>query len=135
MKTSDLTGPALNWAVGVAQGKQWKNDPDLGMHHTEHPHPDQRANMLLFPIGWWKMDDWSCEVYSPSSDWSQGGPIIEREVIELNIHDHMTMEWIATRREGSSVSEERGPTPLVAAMRCFVASKLGDEVDIPEELI
>ncbi len=28
-----------------------------------------------------------------------------------------------------------GPTPLIAAMRCYVASKLGDEVDIPEELL
>jgi hypothetical protein len=27
-----------------------------------------------------------------------------------------------------------GPTPLVAAMRCYCASKLGDEVDVPEEL-
>ena len=28
-----------------------------------------------------------------------------------------------------------GTTPLVAAMRCYVASKLGDEVDVPVELI
>lgn len=27
-----------------------------------------------------------------------------------------------------------GPTPLIAAMRCYVASKLGDEVEVPEEL-
>jgi len=27
-----------------------------------------------------------------------------------------------------------GPTPLIAAMRCFVASKLGEEVDVPQEL-
>ena len=27
-----------------------------------------------------------------------------------------------------------GPTPLIAAMRCYVSGKLGDEVDIPEEL-
>jgi hypothetical protein len=28
-----------------------------------------------------------------------------------------------------------GTTPLIAAMRCYVASKLGDEVEIPVELI
>ena len=28
----------------------------------------------------------------------------------------------------------RGPTPLIAAMRCYVASKLGDEVEVPDEL-
>ena len=27
-----------------------------------------------------------------------------------------------------------GPTALIAAMRCYVASKLGEEVDVPEEL-
>jgi hypothetical protein len=27
-----------------------------------------------------------------------------------------------------------GDTPLIAAMRCYVASKLGDEVEIPKEL-
>lgn len=26
------------------------------------------------------------------------------------------------------------PTPLIAAMHCYVANKLGDEVEIPEEL-
>lgn len=28
-----------------------------------------------------------------------------------------------------------GPTPLIAAMRCYVASKLGEEVEIPDEHI
>jgi hypothetical protein len=32
------------------------------------------------------------------------------------------------------ISESEGPTPLIAAMRCYVASKLGDEVEIPSEL-
>lgn len=31
-------------------------------------------------------------------------------------------------------SELIGPTPLIAAMRCYVASKLGDNVEIPEKL-
>lgn len=37
--------------------------------------------------------------------------------------------------DGIAVDDAEGPTPLIAAMRCYVASKLGDEVDIPEELI
>jgi hypothetical protein len=36
--------------------------------------------------------------------------------------------------EGPSFSEEQGPTALVAAMRCYVAACLGDEIEIPEEL-
>lgn len=75
--------------------------------------------------------------YSPSTDWSQGGPIIERikgfqfkqwleckpdTCCEAHIHNYEG-DWI-----------QFGPTPLIAAMRCYVASKLGDEVEVPEEL-
>lgn len=66
-----------------------------------------------------------------STDWAQGGPIIEREYIQLTID----LGWIATRKEGPAVSEEHGPTPLIAAMRCYVASVLGDEVEIPATLL
>ena len=53
--------------------------------------------------------------------------------------------WVATHllckrahdMYGYDVQEIKysGPTPLIAAMRCYVASKLGDEVDVPEELV
>ena len=67
--------------------------------------------------------------FCPSTDWAQGGPIVERERIRLESRGiwcaaHDTHEW----------TESTGPTPLIAAMRCYVASKLGDEVEIPEEL-
>ena len=75
--------------------------------------------------------------YAPSFDWSQGGPIIEREKISTLYHPDincMTRE-ISPRWIGSVVSiSNSGPTPLVAAMRCFVASRLGDTVEVPEEL-
>jgi hypothetical protein len=32
-------------------------------------------------------------------------------------------------------AEATGDTALEAAMRCYVASKLGDEVDIPDVLV
>jgi len=78
-------------------------------------------------------------VYSPTSNWAQGGPIIERERIELNRGndlyfpsgnengDYYEPLWIAGKLHGQ--------TPLIAAMRCYVASKLGDEVDVPDELL
>ena len=68
---------------------------------------------------------------SPSTDWSQGGPIIERENIALRgTWDGETAGWITMKGR----VEQTGPTPLIAAMRCYVASKLGDEVDVPTEL-
>lgn len=69
-----------------------------------------------------------------STDWEQGGPIIEREGISTWVFDDVT--WRAQGRIGSGVDQVfEGPTLLVAAMRCYVASKLGDEVDIPQEVL
>jgi hypothetical protein len=69
-----------------------------------------------------------------TTDWALAGPIIEREKLCITasvegdwtafcVSDEMDMQWIC-----------RGPTPLVAAMRCYVASKLGDEVEVPDEI-
>lgn len=80
-------------------------------------------------------------VFTPSTDWSQGGPIIEREMIQLTPKGMVNPlhGWAASYR---SFDEEddvyalhrmRGKTPLIAAMRCYVASKLGDTVDIPPD--
>lgn len=115
MKTSELQGAALDWAVGVASGAK------IG-----HRFGDELV--MQWPEGaYWS----SFEDYSPSTDWSQGGTIIEREKIQFN-YNTPEGEWVAERWDKDDW--EVGPTPLVAAMRCYVASKLGDEVEIPEEI-
>lgn len=136
IKTQDLTGPALDWAVAKCEGLPLKLDP-MGFRK------DAPTSMQA---GWWVWDgEGQNQVighrktrrgeengYSPSTDWAQGGPIIEREGIR--IHRSVTGQWWA----GSEAEPQRpieGPTPLIAAMRCFVASKLGDTIDIPEELV
>lgn len=73
----------------------------------------------------------SCIHYSPSTNWEQGGPIIEREKIMLNPIDPVV--WgagiEAERLAGESfMVYENGSTAPEAAMRCFVASKFGEEV-------
>lgn len=70
--------------------------------------------------------DDNCPEYSTS--WSQGGPIIERE--QIAIYLEYQDSWAAT--DGNY--RMPGDTPLIAAMRCYVASKLGDEVNLPGEL-
>ena len=67
---------------------------------------------------------------SYSKHWDQGGPIIEWEKIAVD-YDHDV--WNASL--AALPAYYSGPTPLIAAMRCFVASKLGDEVEVPEELL
>jgi hypothetical protein len=70
-----------------------------------------------------------------STDWADGGPIIERERIGL---DTWQRTWAAqftfpvrhptnTKRDPSH-HRMNGESPLVAAMRTFVASRFGDEV-------
>lgn len=71
-----------------------------------------------------------------SINWLLGGPIIEREKIDLRFDG----EWIALAYgidyDAAGMPDEypHGPTPLIAAMRCYVASVLGNEVEVPEEL-
>ena len=117
MKTSELAGAALDWAVAKCEnigtvdkfGSVWVPMP-------KEPHFN--------------------EAYEPSTDWSQGGPIIEREGITvIHLGDDWQDDWQARRGDGHWQGELiGGPTPLIAAMRCYVASKLGDEIDMPKEL-
>lgn len=73
--------------------------------------------------------------YSPSTNWAQGGPLIEREGVNLRMHTGTDKQPIAfVWVNHTPAHREQGPTPLIAAMRCYVASKLGDEIEVPEEL-
>lgn len=74
--------------------------------------------------------DFGIDGYSPSTDWAQGGPIVEREGISL---ERITEALWESRITG--IWMEDGPTPLVAAMRCYVGAKLGTEVEVPDELL
>jgi hypothetical protein len=70
--------------------------------------------------------------YAPSTNWAQGGPIIERE--NIAIWPDEEGGFFASANEGAG-RDYHGSTYLSAAMRCYVASKLGDEIDLPKELI
>ncbi len=63
------------------------------------------------------------KVFSPSTDWSQGGPIAHREGINTTFF-RSENQWGA----GTICAYGLGRTPLIAAMRCYVASKFGEEV-------
>jgi hypothetical protein len=118
MKTSELNGAALDWAVAKCEGL-------LCFGYA--------ANVVDRFALIDSDDHW--ELFEPSREWECGGPIIEREVISL-IHpkyDCWTAHCYDKTLDDESYTLD-GPTPLIAAMRCYVASKLGDEVEIPEEL-
>lgn len=86
---------------------------------------------------------WDEGGYSPSLDWSQGGPIIERERLWVGysaVGQSLKLLVMADdvvqchKRASSPNCSTTGPTILIAAMRCYVLSKLGDTIEIPEEL-
>ena len=132
VKTSELTGAALDWAVAHVIAKEERQLSALRIV-TSGVRPIIR---LLKdggnPLGEGRATDFS-------TNWAAGGPLIEPERIEL-IDD--SPGWLARidlwSRHGNIDAREivvGGPTPLIAAMRCLVASRLGEEVDIPEELL
>ena len=103
MKTSELSGVQLDYAVARAEERFDELD-------FEAIPPQFRGNINY------------------STDWALSGPIIEREKIQIQKHKS---GWVALPADAQFSEEEyqEGPTPLIAAMRCYVASKLGDEIN------
>jgi len=118
MKTSELVGAQLNWAVALAEG--WKPEKVR----------DAKGEY------WWLFKHprgMNPKHYHPSTHWGIGGLIIEREGITVAPDD--VEPWCAYIDRGTAEDViYSGTTPLIAAMRCYVANKLGDEVELPEGL-
>lgn len=139
--TKYLTGAALDWAVATCEGEKYQAEVQYNGIGMEYP------------------------AHRFSTDWSQAGPLIEREAISIIradddwgvdaegfCNDVRIAVWCAERGQQSyseSTNHEHheamyqfyvqsmmyGPTPLIAAMRCYVASKLGNYVEVPNELV
>ena len=119
VKTSELTGPALDWAVQFILGLDYEIIDGLPV--TGH---------IIFEKSGLGFD----EVFTPSTNWAQGGPIIDRERISIRqwtnvpiVHAYMPQDDAPWASDGTS--------PLIAAMRCFCEYKLGDVVEVPDELL
>ena len=104
MKAHELTGNDLNKAVAKCEGYEI-----VRMRWNEITFLDRTDDGALNErqIGY-------------STDWSQGGPIIEREGLTIT---HQQNQWAAQTDDDLFAF---GPTPLIAAMRCYVASKQGE---------
>ena len=130
MRTQDLTGAQLDWAVAKCE--------DI-LHPWGYIRVQDGRTMWITPGDHETADAW--HQYSPSTDWAQGGPIIEREFIELRNRTSFSGGWEAWKwldeNQDYLIVGKQGhycSTPLIAAMRCLVASKLGDEVEVPDQL-
>ena len=125
VKTAELIGAALDWAVAKCEG----HNPVLNMEshgsiwhgwYERTPKPDPRYRRL--------------QAYS--TDWAQAGPLLNQHKISRTI-DHSGL-WIAYA--GYNLNDEQrhmqcDRSELVAGLRCLVALNLGEVVDVPEELL
>lgn len=124
-ETAHLSGAALDWAVAIAQGAV--SGDNLIVCLPDEPHQVVRAFGLS--------KDTVSSHYSPSTIWSQGGRIIDNENITVGPWDTSPAMAHMPGPVTSTNPRVVGPTKLIAAMRCYVASKLGDEVEIPDSLL
>lgn len=123
IKTSELSGAALDWAVAKATGELVYEDGEPVEIHVCCRKEDGPTYF------------WTCEHpfgYEPSTNWEQGGPLLDEFDVWLSsdegvhsasVYPHVN-EYIRT-----------GLTKLTAACRAIVAEKLGDEVEVPDELL
>jgi len=114
IKASNATGPALDWLVVYLQTLAATGGKTI---LTEDLMRQAVKNGMA----------------SPSTDWAQGGPIIEREGLHLR---KSGCKWQCDYWNDITLNFDTsyGSTPLIAAMRRYVASKLGDDVEIPNGL-
>lgn len=124
IKVSEATPIQLDWLVAKCEGRNFVHGA------YEYSTVDERV--------------WASGI-SPverrySTDWAHGGPIIERECIATYASGACSVPpknpdyWVAEILATDEMFTQFGPTPLIAMCRCYVASKLGVVVEVPEEL-
>lgn len=120
IKVSEATPLQLDWLVAKAL--------DLDVYVYIPAYAD--LPWLMVSSG---MFDYRCPEFS--TDWPDGGPIIDLKIDQisrLNNYPEYTANRFAC--DAWEDCEAVGPTMLIAAMRCFVASELGEEAEVPDEL-
>lgn len=122
IRTEHLEGLALDWAADAAKSGQL-----LEVRQNAAGDWMFFADGVPFPAGPRRF----------SSDWAKSGPLQEEEGIfpfctNLGVE---ACQYGAKPNKAPSGSDQYGPTPLIAVARCFVAMKLGAEVDVPAQLV
>ena len=117
IKVSEATNLQIDWLVAKCEGNMAHEFNDFWLMHLDDPDLQYSTN------------------------WNQGGPILEENKISVTYmraggymdsfrgdFKHGGPKWWDDR------TTQYGSTYLLAGMRCYVASKLGEEVEIPEDL-
>lgn len=134
VRTADLIGAQLDWAVAKTAGKLGSDDDDEAVPGMLYWCPGNNLEKVAGPSQINPNTGRHFGFFMPSRNWAHGGPIIERESIGTERTDRGDCwgAWIFNCAQDGELPEAKGPTPLIAAMRAFVASNLGGEVEVPE---
>ena len=138
VKTSELIGPALDWAVANAT-KAWEFAHEWFPTMTLDPRFMGIRNVAVDGCVWlephnpFRQDP---QPFRPSTDWAQGGTLADKynvdfntqgvegdgsQLIEAVVQDFKSMQWWMAE----------GDTRLQSMCRAIVLSKLGDVVKVP----
>ena len=123
VRVSNLVGAALDWAVAQVEGIEtsWRYGRELVKVH------DSGGIKLVESIR---------SIYSPSIDWSQGGPLVDKHHGGLHYEAHLAdANFRYSSGPGRTGFWCYGPTALIAFCRGLVKAKLGDTVQVPKELM
>jgi hypothetical protein len=125
IKVAEASGQVLDWMVAMCEGFD-----------------SIKRNPHVFDDAWivrnTKTEKWEFLAdLNYSTSWSLGGPIMDREEIDTYCHESPKSGcgWWVAEIIGTKFTRGRGTTRLVAAMRCYVMSKLGDEVEVPDDMV
>lgn len=116
IKTKDLTGPALDWAVGVSLGQTMRNHRGLDIPAWF----DSDNKLAYLPAS----------AYSPSTNWCHGGPLVDQ--FKPHFNNQIAGGYVKAL---TYHAECRGETYLIAICRAVVLEKIGYDVEVPDELV
>lgn len=131
MKVSELSGALLDYWVAKCEGR--------ASRIAEYTDGNRYC---VVPAGVCGDRGWtSPSIYSPSTAWSVAGQIIDREHLSIEYLGSSAWRAGVTREDGLDIQEPGLPWPLVrhgetaltAAMRAYIASKMGE--DVPDEVL
>lgn len=143
VKTADLAGEALGWAVGTAEG--------LNLFLA----PPQYSNPWRVFARYKATANEYDKRYNPWEDWALGGALIEKYQVSLSpptsaVHRNFGYMdkrngyyeagvWGSTifgkERRHRRTAFHHPDKPLIAAMRAVVQFELGDTAQVPKELM
>lgn len=128
VKTSELTGAALDWFTGVACGYIMALRPRTGQASS--------------PLKAWRKSAYGgFTLFDVSANWVHGGPLVDKFNVDFNTQGvdledgSQLIEATVQDFEAMQCWTVEGDTRLQAMCRAIVLSKLGDEVDVPAELL